>query len=59
MSENNIFHEFSDYSQEILRKNNIDGVIKPLVNQQAKEIELEFVKGGYEIQDIVRDFLEL
>ncbi len=59
MSENNIFNEFSEYSQKILRKNNIDGVLKPLVKQQAKEIELEFVKGGYKIQDVVRDFLEL
>ncbi len=59
MSENNIFNKFSEYSKEILRKNNIDGAIKPLVKQQAQEIELEFVRGGYEFPSIVRDFLEL
>jgi hypothetical protein len=59
MSENNIFNRFSIRSQEIFRDNNIDGVIKKLVKQQAQEIELEFVREGYEILSIVRDFLEL
>jgi hypothetical protein len=59
MSENNIFNLFSNRTQEILRQNGIDGVIKIQVKQQAQEIELQFIRAGYKISDTARDFLEL
>jgi SUKH-3 immunity protein len=59
MSENNIFNRFSDSTKEILRLNGIDGVIKMQVQKQAQEIELEFVREGYNISNAARDFLEL
>ena len=59
MSKNNIFEMFSRETQEILHHNGIDGVIKIQVKQQAEEIELQFLREGYKISSVARDFLEL
>jgi hypothetical protein len=56
---NNIFDKFSTRTQGILRQNGIDGVIKTQVKQQAQEIEIQFIREGYNISSTARELLEL
>lgn len=42
-----------------MRQNGIDGAVKQQIQQHAQGIEIEFIREGYNISTIARDFLDL